>query len=332
MNRERTQFSCRHCYCIFPGYTELFAHIAENHPLNQQGGRKAVKERTSLQGRTASVAPSSNDVSDKPDDTVVEDDEDTRDKNRVVEDNVDIRDNNRIVEGSVDIRDDIETAEDDDRNDQRLSQNNETNANDESALRRGVVNRNIYPTDGEQYDVLAFFGNIMINPNREHFYNIANNLYGWAMVQPLPISDFAFMKEIEIETFDVMSIPENGDSGLEYPEDLHNEHNCLPLAPEQKTISDEQLSPYARQLLRKLNGLSENEPVPNRGEVEKLLTTLDNKDHNALHYRNLQLYLSLGMKLNKVHRILKIRQEQWMKTYIDLNTEMRKKATSTFQS
>ncbi|XP_052806652.1 uncharacterized protein LOC128235904 [Mya arenaria] len=168
-------------------------------------------------------------------------------------------------------------------------------------------------------------------------YLDANNLYGWAMVQPLPISDFAFMNEIEIETFDVMSIPENGDSGyilevsLEYPRDLHDEHNCLPLAPEKKTISDEQLSPYARQLLRKLNGLSENEPVSNRGKVEKLLTTLEDKDHYVLHYRNLQLYLSLGMKLKEVHRILKFRQEPSMKTYIDLNTEMRKRATSTFQ-
>ena len=51
-----------------------------------------------------------------------------------------------------------------------------------------------------------------------------------------------------------------------------------------------------------------------------------------LHYRNLQLYLSLGMKLKKVHSVLAFDQEDWMEPYIRLNTELlRKKATSDFE-
>ena len=165
----------------------------------------------------------------------------------------------------------------------------------------------------------------------------ANNLYGLAMVKPLPVSDFVFMKDRDIESFNVMSVPEEGEFGyilevsLQYAHYLHDDHNCFPLAPVSKSVSNEELSPYAQHLLRKLHGLSEDDPLPNRGNVEKLLTTLEDKDHYVLHYRNLQLYLSLGMRLKNIHRILEFRQKAWMKPYILHNTEMRKNARSTFE-
>ena len=66
-------------------------------------------------------------------------------------------------------------------------------------------------------------------------------------------------------------------------------------------------------------------------EVEKLVPNLRNKDRYVLHYRNLQLYTSLGMRLTKVHRTLRFDQSLWIKPYSRINTELRKKATSDFE-
>ena len=63
----------------------------------------------------------------------------------------------------------------------------------------------------------------------------------------------------------------------------------------------------------------------------KLIPNLGNKTNYVLHYRNLLLYLTLGMKLTKVHKVLKFRQSDWMKKYIDLNTEKRRNAANSFE-
>ena len=67
------------------------------------------------------------------------------------------------------------------------------------------------------------------------------------------------------------------------------------------------------------------------GQVNKLTPTLKSKEKYVLHYRNLQLYLDLGLNLMKVHRVLEFDQSPWFKQYIDFNTEKRKHAKNPFE-
>ena len=69
----------------------------------------------------------------------------------------------------------------------------------------------------------------------------------------------------------------------------------------------------------------------NIGDVKRIISNLGNKTNFVVHYRNLLLYLSLRMKLTKIHRVLKFKQSNWMKNYIDFNTEKRMNATNGFE-
>ena len=51
------------------------------------------------------------------------------------------------------------------------------------------------------------------------------------------------------------------------------------------------------------------------GDVKKLVPNLGNKTNYVLHYKNLQLYLSLRMKLTKIYKVLKFKQLDWMKKH-----------------
>ena len=62
-----------------------------------------------------------------------------------------------------------------------------------------------------------------------------------------------------------------------------------------------------------------------------MIPNLGNKTKYVVHYRNCQLYLSLRMKLTKIHRVLKFKQSNWMKKYIDFNTKKRMCATNDFK-
>ena len=55
------------------------------------------------------------------------------------------------------------------------------------------------------------------------------------------------------------------------------------------------------------------------GDVMKLILNLVDKTNYVLHYKNLRLYFSLGMKLTKLHQVLKFKQSVWMKKYINFN-------------
>ena len=63
----------------------------------------------------------------------------------------------------------------------------------------------------------------------------------------------------------------------------------------------------------------------------KLIPNIGNKTNYELHYRDLQLYLSFGKKITKIHRVLKFKQPDQMKKYIDFNTEKTTNAANSFK-
>ena len=148
-----------------------------------------------------------------------------------------------------------------------------------------------------------------------------NNLYGWSMSEYLPYEQFKWLKNVD--ELDVMSINEKSDVGyilevdLKYPNELHELHNDYPLAPEKLTVTNDILSNYCKSIADKYE--------IKVGDIKKLIPNLGNKTKYVVYYRNLQLYLSLGMKLTKIHRVLHFKQSDWMKKYIDFNTEKKKK-------
>ncbi|XP_061728728.1 uncharacterized protein LOC133533711 [Cydia pomonella] len=134
----------------------------------------------------------------------------------------------------------------------------------------------------------------------------ANNLYGWAMSQHLPTGKFEW---VDVDTH--FDIPDDADHGfilevdLEYPFEFHDAHSDLPFCPENVILGD--------------------------SKEKKLIAHLNKKCNYVIHYRNLKQCLKNGLKLVKIHKILRFEQSAWMKCYIDLNTHMRMHATSVFE-
>ena len=97
--------------------------------------------------------------------------------------------------------------------------------------------------------------------------------------------------------FDVNSISENSPIGyifkveLEPPDELHALHNDCPLVPEKLAVPYDMLSGYCKKIA--------DDYKIKVGDVMKLIPNLGGKTNYVLHYKNLRLYLYLGMKLTK---------------------------------
>ena len=99
-------------------------------------------------------------------------------------------------------------------------------------------------------------------------------------------------------------------------------HNDCPLVPEKIAILYDM--PHYRKKVVDIYGIK-------IGDVKKLIPNLSNKTNYIVHYRNLQLHLSLPVRLTKIHKMLKFKQSNWMKKYIDFNTEKRTNAANSFE-
>ena len=142
-------------------------------------------------------------------------------------------------------------------------------------------------------------------------YLDANNLYGWAMSQKLPVHSFEWMTDKEIENLFKVQVVQFWEKtpcilevDLEYPEELHDLHNDYPLCPERVECD--------------------------KG-VKKLIPNLRDKNNYVVHYKTLMQYLNLGMELKKIHRGIKFIECDFLKPYIDMNTNLRTQAKNNFE-
>ena len=66
-------------------------------------------------------------------------------------------------------------------------------------------------------------------------------------------------------------------------------------------------------------------------KVKKLVANLHDQTENVIHIRNLKQALNHGLVLKKVHRVTKFNQNVLLKPYIDMNTDLTKKAKNDFE-
>ena len=170
--------------------------------------------------------------------------------------------------------------------------------------------------------------------DREHILYIdANNLYGGTMMKKLPFDEYSWLNPDEIERISWQDLTPQDEWGymvecdLEYPSHLHRSHDNFPLAPETRIITFADLSPYSRSVLECLRG----EKEARKYKATKLCATLFDKNNYVCHGLNLQFYLSSGLKLKQIHRVLQFRQKEIFAPYVREMTRLRKQSQSKFQ-
>ena len=214
---------------------------------------------------------------------------------------------------------------------------------------------------------------LVTSETRKGFYYDANNLYGWAMSQPLPIGNYRWEKQIEHEsprldangeelllstdnvhqdvqavsqslslleeyelwhredmsalTEGIINLDPEGERryvlevDIEYPKELHDDHNDMPFFPEKKSCDP---SPYTMEQMRKVYSNYKDGKVPPSGQ--KLVMDLTNKSSYVVHFAMLREALLHGLRLKKVHRVFSFKQSRWLKVFIDFCTLMRSQA------
>ena len=140
-------------------------------------------------------------------------------------------------------------------------------------------------------------------------YTEFNNLYGKVMSEKSPVDGFEWIEDTsEIDENFIKNYDEDSDVGyfikadIQNPKELDNNHSDLPLLPERMKVN----------------------------KYKKLVCNLyDEKDYDD-HIRLIKQALNHGLKIKKIHKVLKFNQRAWLKEYIDLNTEKRMNAENDF--
>ena len=153
------------------------------------------------------------------------------------------------------------------------------------------------------------------NNNEESLYIQyldANNLYSWAMSRNLPVNGFRWLGRHEINEINeefIKNYNENDNKGyilevgIKYPKRLHKLHSDLPFLPERMEIN----------------------------KCKRLVCNLSTKKKYVIHVNSVKQALNHALKLKKIHIVIEFNQKEWLKPYIDMNTELMKAAENYFE-
>ena len=148
--------------------------------------------------------------------------------------------------------------------------------------------------------------------NGNIWYFDANNLYGYAMMQKLPYKDFQFTT-ITLDA--ILNTPDDSDHGYNIVCDIDYFNSCkgrteqLALMPNKRKIND--------------NELGYRERDGSKAKTEKLTLDQNYKTEYNVHYRMLKFYVNMGVKVTKIHRVIKFKQDYICRDYIQNNTNKR---------
>ena len=141
-------------------------------------------------------------------------------------------------------------------------------------------------------------------------YLDANNLYGWAMSEPQPVNGFEWLEDFsKIDEDFIKNYDKDSDEeyilevDLKYPKNLLDLHSDLSFLPGRMKID----------------------------KWKNLVCNFYDKKNYAVHIRSLKQALNHGLILKKVHGVIQFNQEEWLKKYIDINTELRKDSRNDFE-
>ena len=168
-------------------------------------------------------------------------------------------------------------------------------------------------------------------------YLDANNLYGYAIDQKLPLDGYEWA-DVSIFTDDfVKNYDVNGDKGyllevgVEYPIEMRSAHKDLPFLPERKVKSTKSHSSCEFDEItrahRKVYKTFNINPEPDN----KLIASVRDKNKYVLYTSTLKQALCHGLRLSKVYRVIEFNQSDWLKPYIDMNTNFRSVAKNDFE-
>ena len=157
-----------------------------------------------------------------------------------------------------------------------------------------------------------------------------NDLYGLAQTMKLPTENFNFIPESEYQKFDWSTIDTETDMGyilevdLEYPKHLQSLHSDFPLAPALVHLNYSKFSPFCKSQYKNCSGDSKyNDNI--------VLNTLNSRLGYVVHFKNLKLYLNLGMKIQSILQVLRFTQKNFLKPFIEHCTLARQNSATILE-